>query len=204
MKIKSIPLSDLAVNYANDRHGELVDDATAMEWLLKHRAEHMKNLAKDIVKEGEIYEPPLVHEEEGKYTVFDGNRRVTCLKLIDNPALTPTESWRDFFQERRADWKGTFPNNIQCQVEANKDRIDEILYRRHTGVANGVGQSPWDAEAKSNFVKRSGKKAKVNVAEEIEKNSKRPITLSLMLKSPVQTLIVSFHLKASEIVWGSL
>ncbi len=34
MKIKTIPLSDLSTNKANDRHGELSDEQSAIEWLL--------------------------------------------------------------------------------------------------------------------------------------------------------------------------
>ena len=54
MQLKNIPLKDLSVNSANDRHGELVDEQAAIEWLLTHRAVHMRNLAKDIVAEGRI------------------------------------------------------------------------------------------------------------------------------------------------------
>ena len=168
MKIESISLNNLSVNRANDRHGELSDEAAAIEWLLIHRADHMRNLAKDIADEKGIYEPPLVHKENGKYIVYDGNRRVACLKLINKPTHAPTESWREFFQDLHDEWNAKIPEKIECQIEHDKDRIDEILYRRHTGGQSGVGQSPWDPEAKSNFVKRTGKKAKVNVAEEIE------------------------------------
>lgn len=48
MQLKSILLKDLSVNSANDRHGELADEQAAIEWLLTHRAVHMRNLAKDI------------------------------------------------------------------------------------------------------------------------------------------------------------
>ena len=188
MKVKSIPLTDLLVNNANDRHGELTDDSAAMEWLLTHRADHMKNLAKDIVKEGGIYEPPLVHENYGSFTVYDGNRRTTCLKLLNTPTHASTESWRDFFQELRNEWVGEFPSNIYCQIETDKDRIDEILYRRHTGGQGGVGQSPWDPEAKSIFVKRTGKKGKVNVAEEIDKKLKEGGFIKVNAKLPRSNL----------------
>ncbi len=168
MKFQSIPLAALSVNAANDRHGEVVGEDAAVEWLLTRRANHMRNLARDIVAEGGIYEPPLIHDDDGKYVVYDGNRRVTCLKLLATPHKAPSKDWAEFFTAQRADWNGKFPEKIQCQVEPNRDRLDEILYRRHTGGQSGVGQSQWDPEAKSNFVRRTGKKTRVNVAEEIE------------------------------------
>ena len=168
MQIKNIPIKDLSVNSANDRHGEVADEQSAIEWLLTHRAVHMRNLTKDIVTEGRIYEPPLVHEDGDKYVVYDGNRRITCLKLLAEPQRAPSKEWADFFSARRSEWSGKFPDKVQCHVEPDRDTLDEILYRRHTGGQSGVGQSQWDAAAKSNFERRTGKKTRVNLAEEIE------------------------------------
>lgn len=168
MPLKTIPLKALAVHRANDRHGDLVDEDAAIEWLLTKRAQHMRNLTKDIVKAGTVYEPPLVHEMSGQYTVYDGNRRVTSLKLLDNPQKAPTKDWSDFFQDQRDQWQGQIPAGVECQVETDLERIDEILFRRHTGGQGGVGQSQWDAEAKTNFQRRTGKHTRANVAEEIE------------------------------------
>ena len=168
MKIKNLSLADLSVNSANDRHGELADEQAAIEWLLTHRAAHMRNLTKDIVAEGRIYEPPLVHEDGDMYVVYDGNRRITSLKLLAEPQKAPSKEWADFFSARRSEWNGNFPDKIQCHVEPDRDTLDEILYRRHTGGQSGVGQSQWDAPAKTIFERRTGKKTRVNVAEEIE------------------------------------
>jgi len=190
MKLKNILLSDLSTNNANDRHGELVDEDAAIEWLLEHRADHMRNLTKDIVEEGEIYEPPLVHvDDDGKNIVCDGNRRVTALKLLQSPQNAPTHEWQKFFKEQRKAWQGNFPPKIICQIENDRDRIDEILFRRHTGGQSGVGQSQWDAEAKSHFVKRTGKKSAVNLAEEIEEKLKELNYLKSGVKLPRSNLL---------------
>jgi hypothetical protein len=154
MAIRNIPLKELIVNRANDRHGELVNETAAIGWLFREREAHMRNLAKDIVERGEIYELPLVSPEGSGFIVFDGNRRVTCLKLLDDPRLAPTAELQSFFQDLRARWVGAFPERIQCQVETDRDRIDEILFRRHTGTQKGVGQSTWDDRMKATFVAR--------------------------------------------------
>jgi hypothetical protein len=90
MAIRSIPLADLLVNRANDRHGELENDTAAIAWLFNTREVHMRNLAKDIVEKGEIFELPLISPDGAKFVVFDGNRRVTCLKLLGDPRRAPT------------------------------------------------------------------------------------------------------------------
>lgn len=169
MAIRNLALSSLQVNQANDRHGELENETAAIAWLFNEREQHMRNLAKDIVDRGEIYEFPLVAAEGSKFTVYDGNRRVTCLKLLDDPRRAPSTDLQKFFRDQRARWQGAFPTSFQCQVEADRDRIDEILYRRHTGAQGGIGQSTWDDRMKATFVARTGKGSGPSVADEIEK-----------------------------------
>ncbi|MBA9030398.1 hypothetical protein [Rhizobium leguminosarum] len=169
MSFRSLGLSSLIVNSANDRHGELENETAAIGWLFNNREIHMRNLAKDIVAQGGVYDPPLVSSDGNKFIVFDGNRRVTCLKLLASPKRAPTIELQRFFSELRDKWPGQFPENITCQVESDRDRIDEILYRRHTGTQNGVGQSTWDDRMKANFVGRTGKASGVHVADEIER-----------------------------------
>jgi hypothetical protein len=188
MAIRNLPLGSLEINRANDRHGELENETAAIAWLFKEREQHMRNLTKDIVDRGEIYEVPLVSPERDKFIVFDGNRRVTCLKVLDEPRRAPTVELQAFFQEQRGRWRGTFPNNVQCQVEGDRDRIDEILFRRHTGTQNGVGQSTWDDRMKATFVARTGKGNGPSVADEIEKRLSEAHLLPSRRKIPRSTL----------------
>lgn len=188
MAIRNLPLISLEVNRANDRHGELENETAAIAWLFKEREQHMRNLARDIVERGEIYEIPLVSPNEDKFIVFDGNRRVTCLKLLADPRRAPTVELQDFFREQRSRWRGSFPENFQCQVEADRDRVDEILYRRHTGTQNGVGQSTWDDRMKATFVARTGKGNGPSIADEIEKRLTEAHLLPSRRKIPRSTL----------------
>lgn len=166
---KTIPLSSLVVNKANDRHGELENEELAIAWLFNNREQHMRNLAKDICQQSGTFDPPLVAPEGRKFIVFDGNRRVTCLKLLADPRRAPTTELQAFFQNLRTKWQGAFSTDVECQVETDRDRIDEILFRRHTGSQGGVGQSTWDDRMKQTFVGRTGKGGGLNVADEIER-----------------------------------
>lgn len=168
MTYKSIPLDQLNVNRANDRHGELENETAAIAWLFANHQSQMKKLARDIVSSGGIYEPPLVYHEGNTYTVFDGNRRTTCLKLIVKPKRAPDTELQKFFTDLQSQWKGALPSQIVCRVETDRDEIDEILFRRHTGSQGGVGQSNWDGRMKTTFVNRTGKGGNLNIADEIE------------------------------------
>lgn len=188
MAIRTLALGALVVNRANDRHGELENETAAIAWLFNERETHMRNLTKDIVEQGEIYEYPLVSPDKSKFIVFDGNRRVTCLKLLDDPRRSPTTELQAFFRDQKALWKGTFPKEIPCQVETDRDRIDEILFRRHTGSQSGVGQSTWDDRMKATFITRTGKGGGPSLADEIEKRLAEANLLPSRRKIPRSTL----------------
>ena len=169
MAYRQLPLTSLVVNPANDRHGELENETAAIAQLFATQEQHMRNLAKDLVTKGEVFEPPLVFPKGDSYIVADGNRRTTCLKLLASPRRAPTVELQEFFADLKKQWIGKFPEKIECRVETDRDRVDDILYRRHTGVQGGVGQSNWTDRMKNNFVIRTGKSAGINVADEIEK-----------------------------------
>lgn len=169
MAYRKLPLASLVVNPANDRHGELENETAAIAQLFATQEQHMRNLAKDLAAKGEVFEPPLVYPSGDAYVVADGNRRTTCLKLIANPRRAPTVELQQFFTDLKGRWKGRFPDRIECRVETDRDRVDDILYRRHTGVQGGIGQSTWTDRMKTNFVVRTGKSAGLNVADEVEK-----------------------------------
>jgi len=169
MAYKKLALKALLVNSANDRHGELENEMSAIAWLFTHHESAMRKLAKDLAETGEIYEPPLVWPDGTNYVVFDGNRRVTCLKLISQPKRAPSLELQAFFKGLKANWKGVFPDRLDCQIETDRERIDEILLRRHTGTRGGVGRNPWTDRMTATFVERTGKGGGVNVADEIEK-----------------------------------
>lgn len=169
MTYKKLALDALTVNSANDRHGELENETAAIGWLYTNHEKAMRALAKDLAETGEVYEPPLVWPNGDAYIVFDGNRRVTCLKLIAQPKRAPSVELQALFKGLKDSWTGSFPTRLECQIEPDRERIDDILLRRHTGTRGGVGRNPWTDRMTATFVERSGKGGGVNVADDIEK-----------------------------------
>jgi len=168
MSFEELKLASLRVNAANDRHGELTDESSAIAWLFNNKEQHMKSLANDIVNQSEVYEPPLVVKRKSKYVIYDGNRRVTCLKLLRKPEQAPTTELQAYFKRLRENWKGEFPTKLMCQIETDIERIDDILYRRHTGTQSGVGQTTWDDRMKRNFIERTGRSKGLSIADKVE------------------------------------
>jgi hypothetical protein len=81
-----VEVGQLRVNQANDRHGEVGSEDLAMAELFRLHDAQMQNLAADIATVGAVYDPPLVMPGDDVFVVFDGNRRVTCLKLLLDPS----------------------------------------------------------------------------------------------------------------------
>lgn len=169
---KRIPLRDLEVNQANDRHGELLSELAAIEWLLVNKTEKMKELLEDIAtKGGVILEEPLVMKKTGtdKYIVYDGNRRVTCLKLlhglVPNNINNPLQKKIDTLKIK------SIVSNIfvECRLETNIEIVNDLLEYRHTPSNSGAGQLKWDGHEKENFLERVGRSRKLNFAREINR-----------------------------------
>jgi hypothetical protein len=167
MEIAPIAISDLRLNPHNDRHGALRDEQSAIHWLLENRTMHMRALTTDLAMTRRLFEHPLVQQEGDTYTVFDGNRRTCCIKLLLNPTLAPSEKWKDFFSTFDSAEIAQVFFEIECEIEPDISIIDEKLFRRHTGSQEGVGQSQWDPEGKSHFLQRTGKDS-IGLGESIE------------------------------------
>jgi hypothetical protein len=168
MQTEEISPDQLRLNPDNDRHGPLKDEASAIQWLLENRNSHMRALAEDLANTKRLYEPPLVRADNAKYVIFDGNRRMCCIKLLTDPALASSESWRTFFTDLASNEVTAAFKSITCEVEPDLAVIDEMLFRRHTGSQDGVGRSQWDPEGKSFFLQRTGK-ADLGLGEAIER-----------------------------------
>lgn len=169
MAYKHIGIDELRVNRANDRHGEVESEPLAFAELFRLHDLQMRNLATDIAQSARVYDPPLVMPEGGAFTVFDGNRRVTCLKLLLDPKRAPSRELQQFFTNLGSQAPVPLPKELTCQVEDDRNLIDNILYRRHTGSRRGVGQLDWNDRAKLNFVERTGQGSGINVAAEVER-----------------------------------
>ncbi|WP_276933582.1 hypothetical protein [Dubosiella newyorkensis] len=90
VKRKEVNLNTLVIYAENPRHEPAENEEKAMELLwTKVGSRKMINLAKDIAENGlNPNELPIlvpIEGEKNKYEVYDGNRRLTALRLLSNP-----------------------------------------------------------------------------------------------------------------------
>lgn len=122
----------------------------------------LMNLATSIAENGyqnEI-EPILVEQQDDKLVVLDANRRITCIKILNDPdsfrmILTNTDYNKVY--KLRNEFKNNIPTELEIVllVDTTEEEISEILARKHNGPLNGAGTIPWDAQAKDRYFNRN-------------------------------------------------
>lgn len=170
-RFETISVNNLIVNPENDRHGALGTEENAINWLLQNKTEKMRALAKDIAITGQLFETPLVKDErKEKYVVYDGNRRITCLKILSGLCDSYDLFDRDFYVKIRNDYNcyDRLPKEIICEVNTEQNEIDEIIRRRHAPTNSGEIKLNWEPYEKETFLIRTGKSDKINFAKEIQ------------------------------------
>jgi len=160
----NIPLARLRLNKENDRHGPLPSEPDCIAWMLEHLGDEIRNLATDIAERGlspldgmlALPDP----NTKGDYIVWEGNRRITALKLLDNPDRCSDPKLRRKFAAIRGQAKVNIPRKIEFVVADSVEEADQWIELRHQGPQDGVGTLPWDAMQKSRHLQRLGKKGR--------------------------------------------
>lgn len=148
------------------------DEISAINFLLEDIPDRMKTLAQDIAEKGFVYDPPLIRKETNGWRVYDGNRRVACVKLMHNPSIANNQSMQKFFEKLAATYQGKIPLTANCRIENNLKIINDILERRHAGGDSGIGQMPWKPDEKENFLIRAGIPHKPRFGTELSRTLK--------------------------------
>ena len=166
-----IPLVHLRLNKENDRHGPIPSEPDCILWMLENLGKEILNLAKDIAERGlSPIDGVLVlpnPESTSEYVVWEGNRRITALKLIDDPNRCPDPILRRKFADIAGKAKIPVPHEIECTIAPSVEEADRLIELRHQGPQDGVGTLPWDGQQKSRHLQRLGKKGRYAFSHQI-------------------------------------
>ncbi|ABM28499.1 ParB/Srx family N-terminal domain-containing protein [Nitratidesulfovibrio vulgaris] len=146
-----IPVTELLLDQNNYRLGPLENQADCIEMMLAMYPTQMENIARDIASRGLSPKPIIVlKSEDDRWIVKDGNRRVTALKLLNNPSEAP-ENKRAVFRKIRDNAQDKkIPDAIQCLC-ADEKTIRDYMALDHGGLQDGVGQMDWGSREKDNM-----------------------------------------------------
>lgn len=175
---KVISINELYVNpenyrYINDASDEIDAIICMFNVTTGTPTKEMLNLSKDIVEDGlNPFEMPIVcfDEDLGKYVVYEGNRRVTCIKLMtqykNNDKILEKVPFVNEIYKLECNI-----NEIQCVVYYNSDDAKHFLSKIHQDINGGVGRKQWDYQAKMKANTAIGNKSRAySIVEFLKEN----------------------------------
>lgn len=158
---KTLKISDLKLDLENPRFPEPADNQRdAINIMLENQGERLILMAKDIADKGTdpSDNPIVVLDEDGLYIVAEGNRRISALKLLNNPELSNTQRYKDIFQKIKLSMARDI-DDIMCAVFENDDSYEHWVTLKHTGQNSGVGRVAWTNPEKERHLARHGNKS---------------------------------------------
>lgn len=164
-KIESIKIANLHLDLHNFRFEEQHSQKEAIATMIDDQKGKLVTLAKDIFDNGlnptDLIIVVRMPEGNNQYRVLEGNRRVTCLKLINNPGLIPNEFpniRRQFKRLAEREERASQLRRPLCAIFENEEDAVVWIERKHSGEQDGKGTIPWNSLQKSRFDAHHGAK----------------------------------------------
>lgn len=156
MAIKMVRTDELPINILNPRYVPQESEIKEMNLIISNGS--IEALIEDIAKYGpDPTENLLVSiDSEGNYIVEEGNRRLTAIKILNDPEVVPQiiAKRAEFLKKVKQIIESTnFKkiDEIQCAVEEDADKVKHFVKLKHTGQNGGAGRMGWDTESKTRF-----------------------------------------------------
>lgn len=156
-------LSELRLDQKNYRTGDVGTQRDAIAEMISDQKQKLVNLARDLTQVGASPGEPIWVTKDpngsGQYIVLEGNRRVTALKLLENPRLAEGTPVEKHFQNLGKLFEKNPIRELEAKVFANRDAAQPWIRRRHLSEASGVGLQGWKPKAKGRADAAQGKTA---------------------------------------------
>jgi len=167
---KKVKITDLIINPTNARFVipmEDDDEKVAMEALCNDKDNHMDRLLTDIAANNlNANELPVIMPSEvydGKYEVMDGNRRLTCVKLLlqYRNELYKFDIPRSIVNAIHRSTTINVNEEIECVYSDDEVYVNDLLEKLHTHKT-GISAVAWKATAQERHSYKRGELTKVN------------------------------------------
>lgn len=155
-----VAVTELHHDLANVRHPEKHSQKDVIAWMFEEHQKEIVRLAEDIAEKGlsPIELPLVMKAEDGHgYTVLEGNRRLTALKLLINPHFAPNDKLVKKFSALKQSAAAPLPRKVTAVLVKSREDGDWIIDRRHNGLGGGLGVLQWNTQQRVRAQKaRSG------------------------------------------------
>lgn len=151
MSLVDIAVADLRLDGENPRHDPTKGEQKIVAALMADYGASIIALAKDIVANGlSPIDPPMVVNDGPTYTMIEGNRRLTAVRLLADPSLAPKPAEVATFTALSK--QITTPITvIPCYVAPSRAAARHWQELRHRGQAGGAGVMAWNPPAINRF-----------------------------------------------------
>jgi hypothetical protein len=142
-----IKIVDLLLDRQNYRLEPQIDQFQTIQAMIADQGDKLLELAEDIIEHGlsPIEFITVCPTQEDKHCVLEGNRRVTALKLLNEPALAAGTSLAKRFASLATAHAGKFPYEVECRVLPTKAEALLWIRRKHDIGMGGRAIVPWNA-----------------------------------------------------------
>ena len=159
---KIILLSDILINPKNPRFDPVTNQTKAIQLMLDEKEAETKKLAKDIIEKGLNPTKNLIMlHKNNKFLTMEGNRRIICLRLLNNPSITQNADLREFFHKLKDDFPNKISDSVSCVVFEKEEDARHWILLEHTGKNQGVGVDPWNPEQQHRFSENASKAVQI-------------------------------------------
>ena len=153
-KNQSIRITDLLLYIENPRFEPVKDQKHALAVMMEKMKKKIKKLAKHIAIYGlNPGKPWYVVPNNGKYIVHEGNRRLTAIKLINDPTIIKLDKKTNaFFRNLKKNFGENIPQSVNCTVYTSGKHALPWIKLEHTGENGGAGLVKWSSEQTSRYI----------------------------------------------------
>jgi hypothetical protein len=166
-RTEDILLSNLNLDLQNPCNDNVDSQIEALAVMIEEQGVKLATLAEDIARNGlNPSESMMVMQDETEpemYTVLEGNRRITALKVLNDPDLIPSTVKPAIlrrFRKASEEFHRAPISSVKCVIFKNRNAADVWIELRHTGQNQGVGIVPWDADQVKRFQERRGESSR--------------------------------------------
>ncbi|MDR0777787.1 MAG: ParB/RepB/Spo0J family partition protein [Azonexus sp.] len=153
--VADVAVEDLMLDVHNARIRAGTDQNDCIRRILRKRDQFLA-ICESIAKDGLTTMPILASPNgDGTYTVKDGNRRTTALKLLNKPETCPEPNLTPRIAKIAATYKN-FPARVDLTVTENEQAMIREVLSRHQGEMGGVGQMDWSAYLRTLYLLNHG------------------------------------------------
>lgn len=175
-EMKKVSIHSLLLSNNNPRLDASFEEYEAILKMINNQKDKLYVLASDIAEHGlnpleiiGVYPSDLY---VGLYVVGEGNRRVTALKLLNNPSILQDINHALFSKFKKISNNNIIDFNIDVAVFKNEKEMQHWIEIRHKGEQKGKGLSKWDSLQKARYNKRlSGSDILIDFFDWMEKEN---------------------------------